>query len=149
MTLSDDTRPSAQPAAARTGARGDPPRREGIPGWFDTRNRHLGGWAFLLNRLSGLGLVLYLYLHLVILSQLAAGPSAWDGFVALASSPAVLAFDVVLLAGLLVHALNGVRVTLVGLGLVADRQKALWIALMTMAALVALAGASRILGVMA
>lgn len=129
-----------------TPARGDAPHREGVPGWFDTRHRHLGGWAFVLNRLSGLGLVAYLYLHLVILTQLARGPEAWDGFVALAKSPPVLVFDVVLLAGLLVHALNGVRVTLLGLGLVADRQKALWIALMALAVIVAIAGASRILG---
>lgn len=130
-------------------ARGDPPQREGPPGWFDPRGRHLGGWAFVLNRLSGFGLVLYLYLHLAILTQLAAGPSAWDGFVALASSPAVLAFDALLLAGLLVHALNGVRVTLLGLGLVTSHQRALWIALMVLAAIAAAAGAARLLGVTA
>lgn len=126
--------------------RADPPRRKGVLGWFDPRHRRLGGWAFALNRLSGLGIVLYLYLHLVILSQLARGPEAWDAFVALATSPAILAFDVVLLAGLLVHGLNGVRVTLVGLGLVVNRQKAMWIALMVMAAIVLLTGAVRILG---
>jgi succinate dehydrogenase / fumarate reductase cytochrome b subunit len=126
--------------------RADAPRRRGIWGWFDPRHRRLGGWAFALNRLSGVGILLYLYLHLVILAQLAQGPEAWDAFVALATSPAVLAFDVVLLAGLLIHGLNGVRVTLVGLGLVVDRQRALWIALMVMAAIVLITGAVRILG---
>jgi succinate dehydrogenase / fumarate reductase cytochrome b subunit len=128
-------------------ARGDAPHREGPPGWFDPRGRHLGGWAFVLNRLSGLGLVLYLYLHLAILAQLAAGPASWDGFVSLASSPPVLAFDVVLLAGLVLHAFNGVRVTLVGLGLVTSHQRALWIALVVLAVIAVTAGAVRILGV--
>jgi succinate dehydrogenase cytochrome b subunit len=128
------------------GGRGDDPRREGPPGWFDPRGRHLGGWAFVINRLSGVGLVLYLYLHLVILTQLAAGPAAWDGFVALATSPPVLVFDVVLLAGLLIHALNGIRVTLVGVGLVAGHQRALWISLAVLAVLLAATGAARILG---
>jgi succinate dehydrogenase / fumarate reductase cytochrome b subunit len=117
-----------------------------VLGWFDPRHRRLGGLAFAVNRLSGLGILLYLYLHLVILSQLARGPEAWDAFVALATSPPILAFDVVLLAGLLVHGLNGVRITLVGLGLVISGQKAMWIALMVMAAIVLLAGAVRIFG---
>jgi succinate dehydrogenase / fumarate reductase cytochrome b subunit len=119
-----------------------------VAGWFDPRHRRLGGWAFALNRLSGLGVLLYLYLHLVILSQLARGPEAWDAFVAVATHPVILAFDVVLLAGLLLHGLNGVRVTLVGFGLVVSRQKALFAALMVIAAIVALSGAVRIFGVM-
>jgi succinate dehydrogenase / fumarate reductase cytochrome b subunit len=124
--------------------RADAPRRRGILGWFDPRHRRLGGWAFALNRLAGLGVLLYLYLHLVILSQLARGPEAWDAFVALATSPPVLAFDVVLLAGLLIHGLNGIRVTLLGLGLVVSREKALWVALMVIAGIALLAGAARI-----
>lgn len=128
--------------------RGTAPRRRGVAGWFDPRHRRLGGWAFALNRLSGLGILLYLYLHLVILSQLARGPEAWDAFVSVASHPVVLAFDVVLLAGLLLHGLNGVRLTLVGFGLVVSRQKALFLALMVIAAIVVLSGAVRIFGVM-
>ncbi len=127
--------------------RADAPRRRGVLGWFDPRHRRLGGWAFALNRLAGLGVLLYLYLHLVILSQLARGPEAWDAFVAVATNPLILAFDVVLLAGLLVHGLNGIRVTLLGLGLVLSREKALYVALMVIAGIALLAGAARIFGV--
>ena len=84
----------------------------------------LGGLAFLVNRAAGLGLVAYLYMHLLILSMLVRGPDAWDNFVDLASSPPFLALDVLLLAGLLVHAANGIRVVLIGLGLVARGQRA-------------------------
>jgi succinate dehydrogenase / fumarate reductase cytochrome b subunit len=129
------------------GGRAGPARRRGIAGWFDPRGRRQGGWAFALNRLSGLGVLLYLYLHLMILSTLVRGPEAWDAFVAIALNPLVLVMDVVLLAGLLVHGLNGIRVTLVGLGFVANRQKALFLALMTLAAIVAVVGAVRIYGV--
>ena len=127
--------------------RAGPARRRGIAGWFDPRGRRLGGWAFALNRLSGLGVLAYLYLHLMVLSTFARGPEAWDGFVAFASNPLVLVMDVVLLAGLLIHGLNGIRVTLVGLGLVANRQKAMFVALMVIAALVLVIGAVRIFGV--
>lgn len=123
-----------------------PARRRGFVGWFDPRGRRLGGYAFILNRLTGLGLVVYLFLHLGILSLLVQGPGAWDTFVDIALSPPFLALDVVLLTGMLIHGLNGIRVGLVGLGLVASRQKALFIAAMVIAALVALVGALRIFG---
>ncbi len=121
-----------------------PARRRGIVGWFDPRGRRLGGLAFILNRLTGLGLVVYLYLHLMILSMLVQGPNAWDSFVNIALSPPFLLLDVFLLTGMLIHGLNGIRVGLVGLGLVASRQKALFIAFMVIAAFVALVGALRI-----
>jgi succinate dehydrogenase / fumarate reductase cytochrome b subunit len=121
-----------------------PAHRRGLAGWFDPRGRRLGGLAFALNRITGLGLVLYLYLHLVVLSLLAQGPDAWDQFVDLALSPPFLALDVLLLTGILIHGLNGIRVGLVGLGLVANRQRAMFLAFMAIAALVALAGALRI-----
>lgn len=121
-----------------------PARRRGFVGWFDPRGRRLGGFAFILNRLTGLGLVLYLYLHLVILSMLVQGPNAWDTFVDIALSPPFLLLDVVLLTGMLIHGLNGIRVGLVGLGFVASRQKALFIAAIVVAAIVALVGAIRI-----
>jgi succinate dehydrogenase / fumarate reductase cytochrome b subunit len=132
-TTVEETRPAAGPA-----------RRRGVVGWFDPRGRRLGGLAFIVNRLSGIGLVLYLYLHLMILSMLVQGPNAWDDFVRIATSPPFLALDVLLLTGMLIHGLNGIRVGLVGLGMVASRQRALFIALMAVAAVVALVGALRI-----
>jgi succinate dehydrogenase / fumarate reductase, cytochrome b subunit len=84
--------------------------------WFDYRQRSLGMLAFILNRLTGIGLVFYLGLHLVVLSLLAKGEVAWDTFVGLMRSPVILAFDILLIAGLLIHGLNGVRVALVGMG---------------------------------
>ena len=121
-----------------------PARRRGVLGWFDPRGRRIGGIAFIVNRVSGIGLVVYLYLHLVILSMLVQGPNAWDTFVDIATSPPFLTLDVVLLTGMLIHGLNGIRVGLVGLGIVASRQKALFVALMVVAAFVALVGALRI-----
>jgi succinate dehydrogenase / fumarate reductase cytochrome b subunit len=84
----------------------------------------LGGLAFFVNRAAGLGLVAYLYLHLLMLSMLVRGPDAWDSFVDLSSSLPFLALDLVLLVGLLIHAVNGVRVVVIGLGLVARGQRA-------------------------
>jgi succinate dehydrogenase / fumarate reductase cytochrome b subunit len=91
--------------------------------WFDVRGKGVGFWAYVVMRLSALGLVLYLFLHLGILSQLAIGPAAWDGFVATAKSP-------VLIVGMLAHGLNGIRLSLIGFGIGVPRQKImLWIGL--------------------
>jgi succinate dehydrogenase / fumarate reductase cytochrome b subunit len=112
--------------------------------WLDPRGRHLGTWAFVANRLTGLGLVAYLYLHLVILSTLLRGPQAWDGLVELFHHPLFLAFDVLLVLGLAIHGLNGLRVALVGSGLLVDRQRALLAAAGILVGLVTLVAAVRI-----
>jgi succinate dehydrogenase / fumarate reductase cytochrome b subunit len=131
-------------AAVQRRADGASSRRRGVAGWADPRGRRLGGWAFILNRVTGLGILVYLFLHLIVLSLLARGPSAWDDFVSIALSPVFLLFDVVLIFGLLVHGLNGIRVTLVGFGLVVDRQRAMFVALMVLGAIILIVAALRI-----
>jgi succinate dehydrogenase / fumarate reductase, cytochrome b subunit len=101
-------------------------QRNPIRAWFDVRRDRLGSWAFALNRLTGLGLVLYLFLHLGILSLLARGPDAWDSFVRLAKNPLVLLLDVVLIFGILFHGLNGIRVGLVGMGIAVRSHRTLF-----------------------
>ena len=103
-------------------------------GWLDVRRRKLGMWAYALNRITGIGLVVYLYLHLVVLSLLLGGPTAWDSFVAVARSPYVLALDVILLAGILIHGLNGLRITLTSFGIGLGAQKAVFIVVMVVSA---------------
>jgi succinate dehydrogenase / fumarate reductase cytochrome b subunit len=141
--MSEEQAVAGTPAAPRAERR---VRRRGPLSWIDLRGRRLGGWAFALNRATGLGVLVYLYLHLVVLSLLARGPDAWDGFIAIATNPALLALDVILLFGLLAHGLNGIRVSLVGLGIVVDRQKALFVAFFIMGFIVFLIGAVRIFG---
>ena len=113
---------SARPAEDRGRSRA---RGAGPVAWFDPRKRRLGQFAFSLNRLTGLALVGYLYLHLAVLSQLLAGPSAWSGFLRRATTPVFLGLDVSSSSALLTHGLNGLRVALIGSGYVPDKQKAL------------------------
>ena len=114
--------------------------------WFDVRRRKLGMWAYALNRITGIGLVVYLYLHLGVLSLLARGQSSWDSFVSLARSPYYLALDVLLLAGILIHGLNGLRVALTGFDIGVSAQKALFSVLMLVAAVALVAAALKIFG---
>jgi succinate dehydrogenase / fumarate reductase cytochrome b subunit len=114
--------------------------------WFDLRRRKLGMWAYALNRLTGIGLVVYLYLHLGVLSLLARGQSSWDSFVSLARSPYYLALDVLLLAGILIHGLNGLRVALTGFDIGVRAQKTLFGILMLVAAVALAAATLKIFG---
>lgn len=116
----------------------------GVLLWGDVRRRGLGMWAYALNRITGIGLVVYLYLHLIVLSLLAQGASGWDAFIALAKTPLFLALDVILLIGLLIHGLNGLRVTLNALNIGVAAQKQLFIVVIALVVLLGLTGAIRI-----
>jgi succinate dehydrogenase cytochrome b subunit len=115
--------------AIRAGRRAPGPvlrKGAGPVSWFDVRGRRTGHWAFSANRVVALGLVFYLYLHLLVLSQLLRGPDAWHGFLKLATTPAFLGLDILLIFGLLFHGLNGLRLALIGTGFASDSQKALF-----------------------
>ena len=112
-----------------------------VANWLDPRGRGPGMWAFAAHRITGIGLVVYLFLHLLLLSILAQGQAGWDSFVALARTPVFMALDVVLLAGVLFHGLNGVRVALTGMGVGLRQQRPAVVGL-TVVAAVALVYAS-------
>ena len=95
-------------------------------GWVDPRRRGHGGRALALHRVTGLVIVVYLYLHLGVLSMLLIGSSAWGSFLSLVTAKSVLALEVVLIAAVLFHGLNGIRVALVGSGLAVSRERAMF-----------------------
>ena len=124
-----------------------PGERRHVERWFLPLGRGLGMWAYVLNRVAGIGLVVYLYLHLGILSLLSGGPGSWDAFVAVARSPLVLALDVVLIAAALVHGLNGLRIGLLGFGFGASLQRSLFLVLMVVALVAVAVSAVKTFGV--
>ena len=94
--------------------------------WFRLRGRSVGGWAFVLHRLTGLLLVFYLFLHFYFLSNLARGPEAYASMLAAMKSPWVTALEVGLIATVLFHALNGLRLAMMGFGIAVERHKAMF-----------------------
>ncbi len=101
--------------------------------WFDFRHASLGTFAFIMNRVAGIGLVVYLFLHLVVLSQLARGAGAYDQFIALVKNPLFVAGEYLVVAAVLLHGLNGIRVALTSLGIAVPSQKRLFLGLMAIA----------------
>ena len=101
--------------------------------WFDPRSRSLGTLAFILNRITALGLTLYLFLHLYMLSKLAQGPEAYDSFIALAKTPVIKIGELLVIAAGLIHGLNGIRIALNSFRIGVRVQRQLFIALMAVA----------------
>jgi succinate dehydrogenase / fumarate reductase cytochrome b subunit len=97
-----------------------------VSGWLDPRGRTLGGRSFALHRLTGLALIVYLYVHLGVLSMLLVGKSAWGSFLGTVTATGFVVLDVVLIFGVLFHGLNGIRVALVGSGIGVSHHKAMF-----------------------
>ncbi|HNS63931.1 MAG TPA: hypothetical protein PKN11_05870, partial [Anaerolineaceae bacterium] len=85
--------------------------------WFDPRNRQVGSWAFILNRITALGLTMYLFLHLIALGNLARGPEAYNNFIALAKTPLIKFGEMLVIAAGIIHGLNGIRIALTSFGI--------------------------------
>ncbi|MBV9599903.1 MAG: succinate dehydrogenase, cytochrome b556 subunit [Chloroflexi bacterium] len=70
-------------------------------------------FAWLLHRLSGVAIILFLFLHVVDTSLVGFGPGAYDTFVAIYRFPPFRVLEVALVAAVLYHGINGVRIILV------------------------------------
>jgi len=72
----------------------------------------VGQWAWVLHRVCGLGVLLFLFLH--ILDTLLVFKPAWyDAVVVLYHHPVFRVGEVLLAAAVLYHALNGIRIILI------------------------------------
>jgi succinate dehydrogenase cytochrome b subunit len=109
--------------------------------WIEPRWRDPGWLAFALNRLTGHILVLYLVLHLIVLSQLLAGPEGWNRLLGLFGSRPFLVGDTLLIAAVVFHGLNGLRVAALTFGVGARHTTALIVLVLAVTTvLTALAG---------
>lgn len=73
-----------------------------------TRN-HPAYWAFVVHRVSGIGLVLFLPAHLYVLSLALQGAAKLDGFLSWTQMPLVKFAETVLVVLLAAHMTGGIR----------------------------------------
>ena len=81
-----------------------------------------GWWAWLLQRVTGLGLVIYLFLHIGVISTVQLGADTFDDVLAVLQTPFFVVLDLMLATAILYHGLNGIRVVLIDLGIGIKRQ---------------------------
>jgi succinate dehydrogenase / fumarate reductase cytochrome b subunit len=69
-----------------------------------------GQWAWIFHRLTGLGVLLFVFLHIVDTSLIGWGPSAYNHAMALYRMTGFRIGEIILVGAVLYHALNGIRI---------------------------------------
>ena len=82
-------------------------------GWQVIYRGQTGQWAQLLHRVTGLLIVLFLLAHIVDTSFVGWGPGLYDTVTRLYDNPIIRMFEVMLVAIVIYHAINGIRVTII------------------------------------
>lgn len=104
--------------------------------------RFSGQLAQSLQRITGLLLLFYLFVHVRTVHALSQGPAAFDRAVGEFNNPFFKLLEIALLGAVVLHALNGIRVILLDYGVRQERQRRLfWILSIGLGAIIFLAGA--------
>jgi len=104
------------------------------------RHYRQGMWAWILHRLTGLGIVLFLLMHIWEISSVnRGGGAAFNETMNALHNPLAAFGELVLFIAVLYHGINGIRLILFDLGIGVRRQRALfWGVLVVSGALLAL-----------
>src|SRR3990172_1096523 len=103
--------------------------------------RGAGYYAWLLHRLTGMAIVGYGILHLYQLFYLTQGKEAYNEHILGFTTPLFLVGDVLLIAVLAYHGLNGLRITFFDMGWLVREQRVLFIVAVIATAVIAILSA--------
>ena len=97
--------------------------RLGVKGWMYAGRYSFERYLYLGHRLSGLGLLAYMVLHIIETANRIRGEEAWAGLMALFASPPFRLIEYLLFAMAVFHAMNGVRLMIIELGFFLGRPR--------------------------
>ena len=92
------------------------PNRLGLWGWLGGGRWGYERYLYTLHRLTGLGLLAYFLLHIVVTSTRALSPERWKAAMDTVSGPLFVVGEYLVFAAFAFHALNGVRLAIIELG---------------------------------
>ena len=72
-----------------------------------------GQWSWLFHRVSGVGIILFLFAHILDTALVGWGPEAYNKVVAVYHNPFIRLLELGLVAMVMYHALNGTRIMLI------------------------------------
>ena len=98
-------------------------------------NRNTGMWSWVLQRLTGVLLTLYLFPHLFVIHSSTKGPEVFDGLTSKIQAPIWHLLDIALIAIIIFHLMNGVRIIVVEIGSFARAHKPLLLVMMALGAI--------------
>jgi len=91
-------------------------RRLGIVRWLTGHRHGIEGYLYLFHRISGIALLLFLSLHVLVTSSRLFGEETWQRLMSLTHSPALKFLEYLVFVAFAFHATNGVRLILIELG---------------------------------
>ena len=94
-------------------------------------------WSWLLHRITGLGLLVFLFIHIVDISVIGFGPKVYNNSVLLFDQVIVRLLSLALVASVLYHGLNGLRIMAIDFWSKGVRyQKVLFVVVLTVSILI-------------
>ncbi|GJM41093.1 MAG: succinate dehydrogenase, cytochrome b556 subunit [Ardenticatenaceae bacterium] len=85
--------------------------------------------SFLLRRISGLALALYLFMHIWVIGSVNAGPVAFDARMATVNTPIFKLLEVLLLSAVIYHGFDGIRILIVDYFHITEYRKSMFYAM--------------------
>lgn len=111
------------------------------------RNYQLGMWAWLLQRISGLAIVIFIFLHIwEITSAYRGGAAGFDAAMKALKTPAFVVGEWALFLAVVYHGINGIRLVLFDLGIGVRAHKSLFWAVLAISAVLIVGGSWTFLG---
>jgi len=101
--------------------------------------------SFVLRRLTGVALVLYLFTHMWVIGSVNAGADAFNARLNIVQSPLFKVLEVALLAAVVYHAFDGIRLIIVHYFNVTEYRKSLFYAIFAISVILVIAGGLPIL----
>jgi succinate dehydrogenase / fumarate reductase cytochrome b subunit len=83
------------------------------PQQYLTYRGKAGQWSWLLHRLTGLGVLLFLLVHIIDTALIGWGPNVYNAAMSLYRLPVFRVGEVILAGAVLYHALNGIRICII------------------------------------
>jgi len=74
---------------------------------------HEGQWSWMLHRITGVAVILFLFAHIVDTSLMGWGPEAYNRVTAAYENPIIRLLELGLVAAVLYHGFNGLKITLI------------------------------------
>jgi len=93
------------------------PNHLGIWGWLGGGSWGPERYLYTLHRVTGLGLLAYFLIHIVVTSSRAMGQTSWEEAMAGVAGTVFVIGEYLVFVAFAIHAINGIRLVLIELGL--------------------------------
>jgi succinate dehydrogenase / fumarate reductase, cytochrome b subunit len=92
------------------------PNKLGLRGWFRGGRYGWERYAYVMHRITGLGILAYFLMHIFVTGARAGGPEQWDKTMSFFKNPLFKAGEFLVFLAFIFHAINGIRLVIVELG---------------------------------